>query len=42
LRRRVLDLLVAGAALLASSMWWVALVTFWPGSKPYIASVPTA
>jgi 4-amino-4-deoxy-L-arabinose transferase-like glycosyltransferase len=36
LRRRVLDLLAAGAALLASSMWWVALVTFWPGSKPYI------
>jgi 4-amino-4-deoxy-L-arabinose transferase-like glycosyltransferase len=36
LRRRVLDLLAAGAVLLASSMWWVALVSFWPGPKPYI------
>jgi 4-amino-4-deoxy-L-arabinose transferase-like glycosyltransferase len=36
LRRRLLDVLGAGVVLLASSMWWVALVTFWPGSKPYI------
>ncbi|MGH3854661.1 MAG: ArnT family glycosyltransferase, partial [Pseudonocardiaceae bacterium] len=34
--RRVLDLLGAGAVLLASSLWWVALVTWWPGHKPYI------
>ncbi|MGH3831009.1 MAG: glycosyltransferase family 39 protein [Pseudonocardiaceae bacterium] len=36
MRRRVLDLLGAGAVLLASSLWWVALVTWWPGHKPYI------
>jgi 4-amino-4-deoxy-L-arabinose transferase-like glycosyltransferase len=36
LRRRLLDVLGAGVVLLASSMWWVALVSFWPGSKPYI------
>ena len=35
-RRRVLDLLGAGAVLLASSLWWVALVSAWPGPKPYI------
>ncbi|MGH3808527.1 MAG: ArnT family glycosyltransferase [Pseudonocardiaceae bacterium] len=35
-RRRVLDLLGAGAALVASSLWWVALVGLWPGPKPYI------
>lgn len=35
-RRRVLDLLGAGAVLLASSMWWVALVSLWPAPKPYI------
>jgi 4-amino-4-deoxy-L-arabinose transferase-like glycosyltransferase len=35
-RRRVLDLLSAGVVLLASSMWWVALVSAWPGPKPYI------
>jgi len=35
-RRRALDVLGAGVALLASSMWWVALVSFWPGTKPYI------
>ena len=34
--RRVLDLLGAGAVLLASSLWWVALVSAWPGPKPYI------
>jgi 4-amino-4-deoxy-L-arabinose transferase-like glycosyltransferase len=35
-RRRILDLLGAGAGLLASSMWWVALISFWPSPKPYI------
>jgi 4-amino-4-deoxy-L-arabinose transferase-like glycosyltransferase len=35
-RRRLLDLLGAGAVLLASSLWWVALVSFWPGPKPYV------
>lgn len=35
-RRRILDLLGAGAMLLASSLWWVALVSFWPAPKPYI------
>lgn len=35
-RRRILDLLGAGAVLLASSMWWVALISFWPAPKPYI------
>jgi 4-amino-4-deoxy-L-arabinose transferase-like glycosyltransferase len=33
--RRVRDLLLAGVALLASSAWWVGLVAFWPGPKPY-------
>lgn len=36
LRRRLLDLLGAGGAVLASSLWWVALVSFWPAPKPYI------
>jgi 4-amino-4-deoxy-L-arabinose transferase-like glycosyltransferase len=36
LRRRLFDVLGAGGVLLASSMWWVALVSFWPGPKPYI------
>lgn len=36
LKRRVLDLLGAGAVLIASSFWWVALHAWWPGSKPYI------
>jgi 4-amino-4-deoxy-L-arabinose transferase-like glycosyltransferase len=35
-RRRILDLLGAGAVLLASSLWWMALISFWPGPKPYI------
>jgi len=41
-RRRVLDLLGAGAVLLASSLWWVALVSAWPGPKPYIGGAPMA
>ncbi|MDT7789917.1 MAG: hypothetical protein QOF58_8336 [Pseudonocardiales bacterium] len=35
-KRRIADLLGAGAVLVASSFWWVALHSFWPGSKPYI------
>lgn len=35
-RRRILDLLAAGAVLVVSSFWWVALHAWWPGSKPYI------
>jgi 4-amino-4-deoxy-L-arabinose transferase-like glycosyltransferase len=35
-KRRVLDVLAAGAVLIASSFWWVALHAWWPGSKPYI------
>ncbi|MFF0087055.1 ArnT family glycosyltransferase [Streptomyces canus] len=29
-------LLVAGAVLVASSLWWVAMVALWPGDRPYI------
>ena len=36
LRRRVLDLLGSGVVLLGSSLWWIVLVSFWPGPKPYI------
>jgi 4-amino-4-deoxy-L-arabinose transferase-like glycosyltransferase len=37
LRRRIWQLLVAGAALAASAGWWVALVELWPASaRPYI------
>jgi 4-amino-4-deoxy-L-arabinose transferase-like glycosyltransferase len=35
-RRRLLDLVGAGAVLAASSLWWVALVGAWPAPKPYI------
>ncbi|MEU4744902.1 glycosyltransferase family 39 protein, partial [Actinosynnema sp. NPDC023658] len=35
-RRRVLDLLGAGAVLVASSFWWVALHAWWPGDRPYV------
>ncbi|GAA4022357.1 glycosyltransferase family 39 protein [Allokutzneria multivorans] len=35
-RRRITDTLAAGGVLLASSLWWVALVDLWPGEKPYI------
>ncbi|SDM40338.1 ArnT family glycosyltransferase [Allokutzneria albata] len=35
-RRRITDTLGAGGVLLASSLWWVALVDLWPGRKPYI------
>lgn len=33
---RVRRLLVAGAILAASSLWWVAMVALWPGDRPYI------
>lgn len=37
LRTRVVHLLGAGAALLVSAGWWVALVELWPaGSRPYV------
>ncbi|MDX6470289.1 MAG: hypothetical protein QOF75_2092 [Gaiellaceae bacterium] len=37
LRRRVLQLLGAGVALVVSAGWWVAVVTLWPASsRPYI------
>ncbi|GAB3484236.1 ArnT family glycosyltransferase [Amycolatopsis cihanbeyliensis] len=35
-RRRVAQLGGAAAVLLASSLWWVALVDLWPGRKPYV------
>jgi 4-amino-4-deoxy-L-arabinose transferase-like glycosyltransferase len=39
LRRRVFQLLIAGAAVVVSAGWWVAIVTLWPaGSRPYIGS----
>jgi 4-amino-4-deoxy-L-arabinose transferase-like glycosyltransferase len=34
--RRLLDLLAAAAAAAVASLWWVALVDWWPGEKPYI------
>jgi 4-amino-4-deoxy-L-arabinose transferase-like glycosyltransferase len=37
LRRRVIQLLAAGVAMLASAGWWVAIVSVWPASdRPYI------
>ncbi|MFL5961652.1 MAG: glycosyltransferase family 39 protein [Gaiellaceae bacterium] len=37
LRRRLLQLLAAGAALFVSAAWWVAIVALWPeSSRPYI------
>ncbi|HEY3702180.1 MAG TPA: glycosyltransferase family 39 protein [Acidimicrobiales bacterium] len=37
LKRRVVQLLWAGLALVVSSGWWVALVQLWPaGSRPYV------
>ncbi len=36
-RRRLLHLVAAGAAMFAAASWWVALVALWPaGSRPYI------
>jgi len=40
--RRVTDLLAAGAAMLASAGWWVALVELWPASsRPWIGGSQT-
>jgi 4-amino-4-deoxy-L-arabinose transferase-like glycosyltransferase len=37
LRRRLAQLLAAGAALVVSAGWWVAAVTLWPASsRPYV------
>jgi 4-amino-4-deoxy-L-arabinose transferase-like glycosyltransferase len=37
LRRRVVDLLLAGVAMVAAGGWWVAIVELWPASsRPYI------
>ncbi|MFE3032373.1 ArnT family glycosyltransferase [Streptomyces canus] len=33
---RVVRLLVTGAVCAVSSLWWVAMVAWWPGEKPYI------
>jgi 4-amino-4-deoxy-L-arabinose transferase-like glycosyltransferase len=33
---RIWRLLVAGAVMAVSSLWWVALVAVWPGERPYI------
>lgn len=39
LRKRLVQLLVAGAALVVSAGWWVAIVALWPASsRPYIGS----
>jgi 4-amino-4-deoxy-L-arabinose transferase-like glycosyltransferase len=36
-RRRLVQLLVAGVALVASAAWWVAIVALWPASsRPYV------
>ncbi|MFD8914628.1 ArnT family glycosyltransferase [Streptomyces sp. NPDC059575] len=35
-RRKMLDLAGAAVVLMASSLWWVAVVDLWPGRKPYI------
>ena len=41
-RRRILDLLAAGAALVVAAGWWVALVELWPASsRPYIGGSQT-
>jgi 4-amino-4-deoxy-L-arabinose transferase-like glycosyltransferase len=37
LRRRIVQLLAAGVAVVLSAGWWVAIVTLWPASsRPYI------
>jgi len=36
-RRRIVQLLAAGVALVVSAGWWVAIVALWPAaSRPYI------
>ena len=42
LGRRIVDLLIAGAALVVSAGWWLALVMLWPASsRPYIGGSQT-
>jgi 4-amino-4-deoxy-L-arabinose transferase-like glycosyltransferase len=42
LRRRVLQLLAGGLAIVVSAGWWVAIVALWPtGSRPMIDGSPT-
>ncbi|HET7487425.1 MAG TPA: glycosyltransferase family 39 protein [Acidimicrobiales bacterium] len=42
LRRRLWQLVLAGAALVASAGWWVAAVSLWPASsRPYIGGSQT-
>ncbi|WP_433515264.1 ArnT family glycosyltransferase [Nonomuraea sp. CA-143628] len=33
---RLGKLLIGGVVLVVSSLWWVAMVAFWPGNRPYI------
>ncbi|MEV1244376.1 glycosyltransferase family 39 protein [Nonomuraea sp. NPDC049750] len=33
---RLGKLLIGGVVLVVSSLWWVAVVAFWPGNRPYI------
>ncbi len=41
-RRRILDLLAAGLAMVVSAGWWIALVELWPASsRPYIGGSQT-
>ena len=36
-KKRIVDLLVAGVAMFVSAGWWVAVVTLWPASsRPYV------
>jgi len=39
--RKLLDLLAVGVAVIVSSLWWVVLVSSWPGAKPFIGSSGT-
>jgi len=42
LRRRMLDLVAAGVAVVVAAGWWVALVELWPASsRPYIGGSQT-
>ena len=42
LRRRLVQLVAAGAALVAGAGWWIALVELWPASsRPYIGGSTT-
>ena len=42
LRRRLVQVLVSGAAMIAAAGWWVAIVELWPASsRPYIGGSQT-